>query len=226
MLLPLSFMHGGGRMAKYNSKTALQLTGSDIRTMTRAELARTVSTIASAANKRITRLENAGQPITDTHPRFSVAGKSRAELMREFSRVKNFMNSPQASLSGQNRVRNEVSERLAKEYNPRETAETETEYEKRIKRYQKEELKDIFSDKEKYDKFWRSYERAKESNPIIANKQYKYRVLREQKQVMQENPNYTPEQIANAVNERMESVYKAVQNILNSDIPEDGFTRK
>lgn len=213
-------------MAEYTSKTALQLTGSDIRSMTRSELARTVSVMASAANKRITRMEKAGQPITDTYARFSVAGKSRTELMREFSRVKNFMNSPQASLSGQNRVRREVSERLAKEYNPRYQDETPQAYEKRIREYQRNEMKDIFSDKDKYDRFWRAYEIAKEQNPIVANKQYKYRVLREQKQIMQENPNYTPQEISNAVTERMESVYKAIQDALNSDIPNDAFRVK
>ena len=213
-------------MAEYTSKTALQLTGSDIRSMTRSELARTVSVMASAANKRITRMEQAGQPITDTHKRFSVAGKSRTELMREFSRVKNFMISPQASLSGQNRVRREVSERLAKEYNPRYQDETPQAYEKRIREYQRNEMKDIFSDKDKYDRFWRAYEIAKEKNPIVANKQYKYRVLREQKQIMQENPNYTPQEISNAVSERMESVYKAIQDALTSDIPNDAYRVK
>lgn len=213
-------------MAKYTSKTALQLTGSDIRTMTRPELARMVSTIASAANKRITRLENAGQPITDTHERFSVAGKTRNELMKEFTRVKNFMNSPQASLSGQNRVRHEVSTRLAETLNPRQEDEGIKQYENRIRRYVKNELSEMLLDKEKYDKFWRAFEQAKELNPAIANKQYKYRVLREQKQIMQAYPNITQEELAHKVSDRMTKVYESVQAVINADIPDDAFTRE
>ena len=55
-------------------KKLLSLNGSDLKTMDRSELAHVVSTMASAANKRITRLEKAGQPISDTVDRFSVAG--------------------------------------------------------------------------------------------------------------------------------------------------------
>lgn len=180
-------------MAKYTSKTALELTGSDISKMNRNEMASMVSVLASAANKRIKRLENAGQPITDTWKKFSVAGKSRTELMKEFTRVKNFLSSEQLSLSGQKRVQKRVAEAIAN------------------KKKDVSKMQDFLSDKKQFDKFWRAYEMLKETNPIIANKQYKYLILKEQTKFLQENPRSRKSTIHKHMQELVTSTYKLEQ---------------
>ena len=209
-------------MAKYTSKTALELTGSDIRGMTRNELANAVSVIASAANKRIVRLEQAGQPIQDTWKKFSVAGKSRAELMREFSRVKNFMTGETTSLSGQASVRRKVAEQLAKSSLEQKPGESERKYQQRLNKKTKE-LNTFLKDKKKYDKFWRAYEMLKEKSPQVANKQYKYKILQEQKQFMIANPRARKTTILKNMEKAFKDLYKAEQKEQTED-DGDAFT--
>lgn len=68
--------------------------------MSRKELAKAVSILASAGNKRLKRIENAGlenyssayRYIERTGGKFSVKGKSKEELIIEYKRVKGFLN--------------------------------------------------------------------------------------------------------------------------------------
>lgn len=202
-------------MAKYTSKSALQLTGSDIRGMSRSELAGAVSVMASAANKRIVRLEQAGQPIQDTWKKFSVAGKSRAELMREFTRVKNFMTGETTSLSGQAKVRKEVAKRLS-ETMERKPGETDRKFNQRVKQETKN-MTDFLNNKNRYDKFWRSYEMLKEKNPQVANKQYKYKILAEQKQYMIDHPRAHKSTILKNMDKVFKQIYKEEQTEEDGD---------
>ena len=67
--------------------------------MSRKELAKVVSILASAGNKRLKRIENAGlenyssayRYIERTGGKFSVAGKNTEELIIEYKRVKGFL---------------------------------------------------------------------------------------------------------------------------------------
>lgn len=204
------------RSNRFTSREALALSGKDLKSYSRSEMARIVSTVASAANKRITRLEKAGQPITDTIDKFSVAGKSRNELMKEFRRVKDFMNAETLSLRGQRMVSDRIARGLA-------GALTGSQKGKKFNKAVKE-IRNTLGERgtDSNTNFWRAYERLKESNPIIANKQYKYRVLTEQIKIMQENPGISAEDLQQRMEQEMDNIYTEVQE--EQEEAEDVFT--
>ena len=81
-----------------NIKEILDYDWSDIRKLSRSELAKVTSTLSSAANKRLKRFEQADE----TSPaysqamktgKFSVAGKNVNQLRAEFNRAKQFLES-------------------------------------------------------------------------------------------------------------------------------------
>ena len=83
----------------------LSMKPAEIRRMTRSELARRVSQLASAANKRLKRLAAAGLTNTPAYNyversggKFSVAGKDIQELQNEYLRAKQFL-SPETQTS-------------------------------------------------------------------------------------------------------------------------------
>lgn len=198
-----------------SSAQALGLTSKELREFSRADMAKIVSSIASAANKRITRMEKAGQPITDTVQKFSVAGKTRNELMKEFRRVKDFMQAETLSLRGQRIVGTKTARGIAgalagvgsgKEF--------------------KKKLKEVSSamgtpGSSQHDTFWRTYERLKETSPIIANKQYKYRVLGEQIKIMNNNPNISADELQARMQSELNRIYEETQE---EETPTDVFT--
>ena len=207
----------------YNSKQALNLTGVQLRSMTRSEVARVVSTLASAGNKRIVRLEKAGQPITQTIKKFSVAGKTKNELMKEFTRVKNFMNAESQSLSGQKNVARKVSKGLAE----RTFGKSEEQLERGEKTKFRETMKGFenllegsYRGTKNKTTFWRAYERLKESNPIVAQKGYKYRLLEKQAQIMKSAPSISTSRLKDRMQNVFDEMYLAEQeqknNALNS----------
>lgn len=203
-----------------STKKLLALSGKDLKNMDRRELAKVVSTISSAANKRIKRLEQAGQPIGDTVPRFSVAGKSRNELMKEFRRVKDFMNAEQLSLGGQSRLARRTAQGLAAAITGEGTGK---EFKKEYNRIRKL-LGDPMRNDSKYNTFWSAYERLAENNPIIRQKQYKYRVLGQQIKYMDENPNISKEDLQKKMQADMDSIYADVQKEEEKEEPGDVFT--
>lgn len=189
---------------------ALTLNGANVKSLTRKELSKLVSTMSSAANKRRKRMEQAGQPIGETVERFSVAGKSRNELLKEFTRVRNFMNAENQSLSGQKRIRESVNEALNKINEP-------------ASRSERAANKRFFNNQETYDKFWRAYENLKDFDKKITEKQYKYRLLEDMKQYMMKNPDATVEQVTSMMITRRTTVYEDYQKETNTRT-RDAFT--
>ena len=206
------------RSMRFTSRQALGLSGKDLKAYSRSEMARIVSTVASAANKRISRLEKAGQPITDTIDKFSVAGKSRNELMKEFRRVKDFMNAEQLSLSGQSNLARKTAQGLAGAITGEGSGKTFKKEYKRIRKI----LGDPMENDSNYSTFWGAYERLAEQNPIIRQKQYKYRVLGQQIKYMEANPNITKEELHNKMQADMDRIYAEVQE--EQEETEDAFT--
>lgn len=198
----------------YNSKQALNLTGVELRKMNRSELSKIVSTLASAGNKRIVRLEKAGQPITQTVRKFSVAGKTKNELMKEFTRVKNFMQSETQSLRGQKDIARRVSRTLAertmgKSADSLERGENIT-YKKIMHAY-KDMLSGSYRGTSNKTTFWRAYERLKERNPIIAQKGYKYKILEWQAQIMINSPSISTARLSDRMQKIFDDLYKEEQ---------------
>ena len=194
----------------YNSKQALNLTGVQLRSMTRSEVARVVSTLASAGNKRIVRLEKAGQPITQTIRKFSVAGKTKNELMKEFTRVKNFMNAETQSLRGQKNLARKVSKGLAERAFGKSSEQLErgekTKFRETMKGFENL-LEGSYRGTQNKTTFWRAYERLKERNPIIAQKGYKYRLLEKQAQIMKNAPSISTGRLADRMQKVFDEMY-------------------
>lgn len=88
-------------------KEILNLSSRDVAKLSRKELARVVSQLASAGNKRLRRLERTPMG-TESRPyksamevgNFSVAGKKQGELQNEFKRVSEFLKAKTSTVSG------------------------------------------------------------------------------------------------------------------------------
>lgn len=185
---------------------AMRLNIADVRTLNRSELAYMVSTISSAANKRIVRLAQAGQPIEDTINKFSVAGKNRNELLREWSRVRSFMQNERMSLAGQRDIRKKVTEELSKKTG-----------------INKSEMKEFFSDKQTYDNYWKAWSDLRSGEALLKESSaYKYRTLQQLKQMMELNRNASMDDIKERMKNLIDVTYKDVQQ--EQEKPTDVFT--
>ena len=86
----------------------------------RAEMSR----LASVANKRLQRLENAGLDtspaykkwVEDGQVKFGVKGKNHNELQRELSRLKNFINAETSTIRGVNTVLKDMAKNTGIKY--------------------------------------------------------------------------------------------------------------
>ena len=87
-------------------KEILQMSDVQINKMSRRELAQVTSILASAANKRIARIEKAGvtspavQSVKSHDGKFSVKGKNTNQLRGEFARARNFMSNVTSTVKG------------------------------------------------------------------------------------------------------------------------------
>lgn len=214
-------------------KSVLKLTGKDLRKLGRADLAKVVSQAASAANKRLKRASAAGQPIEDTIDRFSVAGKNKNELMKEFTRVKNFLGKPELSLSGQKKLARETATGLTEKIIGTKRKDTEAgskerkAYDKMRRQIGKALNTSMGSGSEQYDTFWRAYDRLTEKNANIKeNKSLKYRVLKKQISIMAKNPQQSVDELHERMTKEFESIYQAEQEEREREKPEDAFTIK
>lgn len=108
-------------MAKRSNKvTEIQnYTLTKIMSMSRRDLAKAVSTLASAGNKRLARFKKAGITtpastyIKKHGGKFSVAGKNLYELREEMQRVKGFLESETSTVKGFRKWESKIAETLS-----------------------------------------------------------------------------------------------------------------
>lgn len=111
-----------------NVNELLALSPDDVSRLSRQELAKVVSQLASAGNKRLRRLE---QTKMGTESRayknamavgnFSVAGKKQGQLQNEYKRVSQFLKSQTSSVSGWKSYRSKVIKRVGGEFDSEES---------------------------------------------------------------------------------------------------------
>ena len=150
----------------------LDLTPQELMNMSRKDLARNLSIVASAGNKRLKRLEqsNTFSPSAEyvkTHGgKFSVAGKNKNQLMIEFFRMQDFMEAKTSSVRGakkwQSNVKKSVEDAISKKVQP-----TGKKGRQEIKRA----VDAIFNDPEKKAQFWDVYSRL--TNEYDIKEKYK-----------------------------------------------------
>lgn len=86
------------------------------------QIKQAITSMGSAANKRLKRMENrginfgedTGEGTTSGVKRFGVKGKDLQALKNEFKRVRNFLNNPQSSLTGMKKAFREFKKEIAK----------------------------------------------------------------------------------------------------------------
>lgn len=105
----------------------ITLTSKDVAKMSRAELAKVVSQLASAGNKRLRRLETTPMG-TESRPyktamevgNFSVAGKNQGQLQNEFKRVTEFLKTKTSTVSGWKAEKTRVYKRIGGKFDSEE----------------------------------------------------------------------------------------------------------
>lgn len=156
-----------------------------------ADLRKVVSRIASAGNKRLKRLNQAGvksratDVVMESGGKFSVKGKTYEALRAEFMREKNFFERKTSSLTGIKQIQ-------------RETAKT----------LESRGVTNI--DKDKIGETFALYDRLKEIDPSITAKNLKYGVIN----AIAELPDYMDiEEKILAMQEQLEDIYEEQEDL-------------
>lgn len=127
--------------------------------MNKSELKAATQILASAGNKRIKRMQEAGKVSSSAEyvlkkGKFSTAGKTFQQLKNEFMRAKQFMESKTGSLAAMTKLEKKSISALSEAGVSGVTSEN-------------------------YGQFWRAYEELKRADPQVANAGMKYLVLQE-----------------------------------------------
>lgn len=190
----------------------------DLKKMTDSELRTVVGRLVSAGNKRLRRYESkkgempvAGSKVKRTtvngkvkyerqnlvyeQRKFSTAGKDRTALFEEFKRAKNFFNAETSSLAGEKSIKRESQKVLKSNFGI--------------------EVNDI-----DYDMYWKAFERVKELNPEVDERNYKYTILAHMDKMLEQRkdkPYKSYKTFARAVSNKINALYKEQQRIKNAD---------
>lgn len=147
--------------------------------------------MASAGNKRIKRAQEKGfsSPSIEAvlkKGKFSTKDKSFAQLRNEFIRAKQFLQSKTGTLGEFNKFKKKALTQLQKESG-------------------------ISITPEQFDTFWRAYEELRKNDPQIASKGFKYAVLGEIKDQLDENPDLSVGEIVSNMQDKLDEIYEANQ---------------
>ncbi len=170
------------------------LSNRQLTNLTRNELAKVVSKLASAANKRIKRLLQSNVPSPALISRFergkvhfSVKGKNVDELKKEYLEVKSYLSAETSTVKGARKVMNTVINTLKNE-------------------------KGIEITEDQYSAFFRIYEAVKERDPYISLQNIKYQVF---EAIANEIDFSSADDIVKNIIENLEELYK--QSMKESD---------
>ena len=157
--------------------------------MDRRELAKNVSILASAANKRLRRLEKAGETdafayskIMERHGDFSVKGKDLNELRKEFIQVKGFLNNVTSTVKGWRTFLKETSKRIDPSGDWKG-----------------------FANKETRKQYWRMYNKAMERHPSLRNNSLRVQLI--VREIYQEFPLTSEDELDKIIEERLRKEY-------------------
>ena len=172
---------------KGSVKYLQNLTNRQLTNLTRNELAKVVSKLASAANKRTKRLIQSGVPspaligrIERGKVKFSVKGKNVDELKKEYLEVKSYLSSETSTVKGARKVMNTVIDTLKNK-------------------------KGIEITENQYKDFFKIYERVKEADPYISSQQMKYKVF----EAISNKMDYAnPDDVIDSVIDDLENLYE------------------
>lgn len=125
--------------------------------LSKKDMRSVVQRLASAANKRVDRMQKKGisspalRQLLENGGRVSTKGKDLAALRAEFTRAKNFLQSQTSTISGYNEfVQNNID--ALNEHG-------------------------VDIDKKNFEDFWRVFDRLKEMDPSVENSALKYKIM-------------------------------------------------
>lgn len=170
----------------YTVKGLLGMSYDDFNRLTKDELRKATKTLVDAANKRIKRIEQAGESTPAT--RFirrsgglSTKGKaSLSSLRREYAKAQSFLTSETGSITGWRDVMDATQKTLSEKYG-------------------------IDIDQGQMKTMWKSFEKLKELAPGVTGKDIKYLVL--ERIADRVKMGESPDDIATAINGRIDELY-------------------
>ena len=185
----------------------------DLQKMSRADLARNVSKLASAGNKRIVRIEKAGvyspavEYVKQHGGKFSVAGKNKQQLLIEYNRVADFLTSKTSTVRGAKKWEKDVARgvsKILKGDTSLKAAEKKTKKEQREeeKQWQDEWLK-------RKDDFWKLYSRLQDNFAISKKYREAWQTI---DTVQKENSGKSFDEIYVEVEKQWKVYFKKTQN--------------
>ena len=192
-------------MAKQRIEDILNMDVTKLVKMDRRELAKNVSILASAANKRLRRIEKAGETdafayakIMEKHGDFSVKGKNLNELRKEFVQVKGFLQNKTSTVGGWRRFLKEAKKRI----DPSGQWQG-------------------FENKESRTSYWRAYNRAIERHPSLRNDSLRVqKIIRE---IYQDFPLTKEEELDKFIEKKLEKEYVEIEEEINQEDQSDDF---
>ena len=171
-------------------KQLLSLDEKDFLKLDRADLARVLTRINSAANKRLVSLQkkNISTPATraasKSGGKFSVSGKNLNQLRSEFSRVKTFMSSETSTRKGyKSFVKKSVS---------------------------KLEQMGVKVSEENFERFASLFDELKSLDASVSGRSMRYSVMRELS-TMVENSDLSDDEIIERIENRVQQIYEEQQ---------------
>ena len=178
------------------------LSATQIKQYDRKNLAKIVTKLSSAANKRVKRLEKSGyntpalrQSYRGRH--FGSKGKNLKQLRSEYKRVSSFLKSETSTVKGYKAFLN----RLSKKFNEKGV---------KVSGGTTEEMQDFI------DKETRIYDWLKERNPYIDESMYKYSVMPKLSEYINQG-NLSESAIKRRMQKYIKEEYKKIQESRNID---------
>lgn len=179
----------------------LNLSGVEISKLKKPELRKIVQILASASNKRLKRLHQKGistpaSRYVDKNGKFSTKGKNINQLRAEYIRAKNFLQSKTSTITGYKRFKKEVQKNLTE--------------------------KGINISSDNLEQMFKIYEKLKDINPSVAEKNFKYITLKEISEELKDGQ--TEDDILSRINDNLSQIYEQEMELENYDTISDFFT--
>lgn len=168
-----------------------------------SQLKKAVGTLRDVSAKRYRRLKEkvgdtqATMALEKSGGLISTKGKTLGELRKEFIRAKTFLEKKTSTVSGYRKMEKAIITSL--------------------------KTKGIEMSAQQYREFWRLYEQVKELDPMIADKQYKYKILEYINSNM--NEMNSDDLVTNALNKLRES-YEMSQSHEDTEFWENLFDKQ
>lgn len=173
----------------------LNMDGEAFNKLNESDLRKVTGRLVSAGNKRLRTFEKRGEVspatrfISNSGGKFSTKGKNLNALRAEFTRARNFMQSQTGTIKGWKQTKNKAINEMKK--------------------------RGVDVPPDKFDNFWKIYEKLKELDPNIASKTMKYTVLEQIKDMLIEHDD--PAGITNRLYNRLEEIYEEQAERENAD---------